>query len=149
MEIYWLPCALFLLHVAEEYKGFPAWATRHFGATSRAYFVYSHLPLIAANAVVCGLATRGSSTAVLLCIAVQWVLFTNGRFHLVTTFLFREYSPGVVTGTLLFFPATWFLLSRTSTPLGLPIALGTVASSLIIASLWLPMDLDWRLRRRR
>jgi len=43
----WLPLAVFGAHVAEEYvSGFPEWATRHFGTTSRRFFIASHVVLI-------------------------------------------------------------------------------------------------------
>jgi lysylphosphatidylglycerol synthetase-like protein (DUF2156 family) len=153
--MYWLPLAVFLPHVAEEWPRFPEWATRHFGATSRPYYVYSHIVLIASNTLVCALAASGStSTWALLATAAQVVLATNGVFHLTTTALFREYSPGVVTGTLLFFPATAYLLTRTVREhllspgeLEAAVAIGIMAGAAVIASLWLKMDLDWRLRR--
>jgi len=156
--MYWLATVSFLLHCAEEFPRFPAWATRHFGVTSRPYYVYSHIPLVAGVITASHLGATGGarSAGVLLATMVQWVLFTNGLFHLVTTFLSREYSPGLVTGTLLFFPATAYVLDRTargallsSAQLGGALALGTVLGALVIASLWLRMDLDWRLRRRR
>ena len=40
---YWLPLIVFIPHMIEEYPRFPAWATRHFGATSKAWYVYSHV----------------------------------------------------------------------------------------------------------
>lgn len=157
ISMYWLPVAVFLPHVAEEWSEFPAWATRHFGATSRAYYVYSHVALIAAEVFICRRAASGAadSTWPLLATAVQVVLATNALFHLTTTFLFREYSPGVVTGTLLFLPATGFLIGRTlrdrllsTSELGVATALGVVVGAAVVASLWLKMDFDYRLRRR-
>jgi len=83
------------------------------------------------------------------------VLATNAVFRLATTWLFREYSPGVVTRALLFLPATGYVVGRaiaerllTAPQLMLALVLGTLAGGGVIASLWLPMDLDWRLRRR-
>ncbi|MBM3494501.1 MAG: hypothetical protein FJX72_09320 [Armatimonadetes bacterium] len=32
--LYWLPLIVLAPHMLEEYSRFPAWATRHFGATS-------------------------------------------------------------------------------------------------------------------
>lgn len=155
--MYWLATLTFLLHCVEEFPRFPTWATRHFGVTSRPYYVYSHIPLIAGIVTTSHLASISPAGSVwtLLATAGQWVLFTNAVFHLATTVLFREYSPGVVTGTLLFLPGTAHVLDRTvrhelltSGQLVLSLALGTVAGALVIASLWLRMDLDWRLRRR-
>jgi hypothetical protein len=154
--MYALPLATFLPHVAEEWARFPEWATRHFGVTSRAYYVYSHVLLVAANGTISGLAATGvrGSTWAVLATGAQVVLLTNALFHLVTTILFREYSPGVVTGTLLFLPASAYFLARTTgeellstAQLEVAIAMGIAAGTLVIASLWLKMDFDWRLRR--
>lgn len=58
---YWLPLIVFIPHMIEEYPRFPAWATRHFGATSRAWYVYSHILLVAIAVPVCLWADSASS----------------------------------------------------------------------------------------
>lgn len=155
--MYWIPAICFLLHVAEEFPSFPAWATRHFGVTSRAWYVYSHIPLIAGIFIVSALAqARPGTIWPLLATAGQCTLASNALFHLVTTFLFREYSPGVVTGVTLFFPATAYVFHRTvadrllsDSDLAIACAAGILAGAAVIGSLWLRMDIDWRLRRAR
>lgn len=154
--MYWIPAVIFLAHVAEEYPRFPEWATRHFGATSRAWYVYSHIVLVAMTVAISARAEAAApgSTWPMLATSLQWVLATNALFHITTTFLFREYSPGVVTGAVLFLPATAYLFDRTLregllTPLQLAaaLALGTVVGAAVVVSLWLHIDFDWRLRR--
>jgi hypothetical protein len=154
--LYALPSVQFLLHVAEEFPRFPAWATRHFGVTTRAYYVYSHIPLIVAIVAISvgAVYAPAGSFWIFLSAVAQVILFTNGVFHLATTVLFREYSPGVVTGTVLFFPATYMFMQRTIadallTPTSLVAAavLGAILGAAIIGSLWLDMNYDWRLRR--
>jgi surface polysaccharide O-acyltransferase-like enzyme len=156
-SMYWIPTVVFLLHVAEEFRSFPAWATRHFGSTSRAWYVYSHIVLITAIVVVSAQAEAAPPRSLwpLLATLGQCTLATNAVFHLVTTFLFREYSPGVVTGVTLFFPATAYLFHRTvgeqrltGQQLTWALVLGAASGAAVIASLWLPMDFDWCLRRR-
>src|SRR3990167_3785471 len=112
---YWLPLIVFIPHMIEEYPRFPAWATRHFGATSRAWYVYSHILLVAIAVPVCLWAGDASSQGWgrIVGTALMITLAMNGVFHVVTTFLFREYSPGVLTGILLFFPATGYMLLLT------------------------------------
>jgi hypothetical protein len=80
----------------------------------------------------------------------------NGAFHVVTTVRFREYSPGVVTGTLLFFPATGYLLFRTVQEsllmrwqLGAAVIIAALVQVAVIGSLYLRMDIGWRFRRPR
>jgi hypothetical protein len=101
-----LPCA-FALHVSEEAPTFVEWfnslVARHitqqlfllvnavaFGITCCVAFL-----LVAARDKVSGL------------IGVAWVGFlmlANGLFHLVGTVVHWRYSPGVVTGTLVYLP---------------------------------------------
>ena len=153
---YWLPLIVFIPHMIEEYPRFPAWATRHFGATSKAWYVYSHVLYVTIAVPVCLWAESASSqgwgrivgTALMITLAI------NGVFHIVTTFLFREYSPGVVTGTLLFFPATGYMLLLTvresllTTPqIGVAVVIGILVQVAVIASLYLRMDIDWRFQR--
>lgn len=142
---------IFVMHIAEEWRGFPGWATRHFGATSRAWFVYSHMVLVAATVVICWMATETSSrTWTIWAVAVQWGFFTNAIFHVVTWRLFREYSPGVITALVLFVPATVWQLSTVSldsSGLAIAILLGSVMGGLAVASLWLDFNVDWKFRR--
>jgi hypothetical protein len=154
--IYWIPALTFLAHIAEECPRFPEWATRHFGATSLPWYVYSHVPLVAAVLGVSFLAAAAPAGTLfpLLATSVQWAFATNILFHVATTFIFREYSPGIVTAVLLFLPGTAYLFARTVregllTPpqVVAAIALGTVIGIAAVASLWMRMDIDWRFRR--
>lgn len=144
---------IFVMHIAEEWRGFPRWATRHFGATSRAWFVYSHVVLVVATIGICWMATETSSrTWTIWAVAAQWGFFTNAIFHVVTWRLFREYSPGVITALVLFVPATvWQLLTVTLDSSGLAFALllGSVMGGLAVGSLWLDFNVDWKFRRIR
>lgn len=155
-ELYWLPTVVFLLHVVEELPRFPAWATRHFAATSRAWYVYSHLVLLAMAATMSAQAEAAELRTAwpMLAVAFQWVLGANALFHITTTVLFREYSPGVLTGTFFSVPATAYLSHHaiaaehvTTAQLGSAVALGIMACVLGVASLWLRMDIGWNLRR--
>lgn len=154
--MFWIPFAVFLVHMVEELPRFPAWATRHFGATSTAWYVYSHIALVVIGATVCAAAQSGQpqSWAVVSAAALMLTLAVNACFHVVTTVLFREYSPGVVTGVLLFFPATAVLLRYvlreallTPAQVLVSFAIGAAVQALVIASLYLKMDIDWRFRR--
>lgn len=144
---------IFLIHIAEEWRGFPAWATRHFGATSRASFVYSHIVLVAATVAICWVAQQEPSrTWTIWAVAAQWGFFTNAIFHVVTWRLFKEYSPGVITALLLFVPATaWQLATVSLDSIGIAtaIAIGTALGGFAVASLWFGMDIGWNFRSRR
>ena len=156
--VYWIPLVVFAAHMIEEYPRFPEWATRHFGATSKAWYVYSHIVLAALVAAACGWASAFPTAAPgqFLVIAISWSLACNAVFHIATTWLFQEYSPGVVTAVLLLLPAATYLLWRVgydetlaTRQIAAAVALGTAVQAGVIASLWMRMDIDWALRRRR
>jgi hypothetical protein len=82
------------------------------------------------------------------------MLAVNALFHVATTLLFREYSPGLVTGTLLFLPAAGYLLSRTASEsllttqqIWFSIGIGGIVQVAVIASLYLHMNIGWRGQR--
>jgi len=154
--LYWLPTVVFVVHAAEELPRFPAWATRHFRATSRAWFVYSHIVLLAIALTISAQAHAAEPRTAwpMLAVALQWVLGSNALFHIITTILFKEYSPGLVTAVLFSIPATAYMSTQVIalkllTPAQLLAAggLGLVSNVLGIATLWLLLDLSWRLRR--
>jgi uncharacterized protein with HXXEE motif len=140
----WLVLGALTLHVAEELAGFPDWATRHFGTTSPAFFVLSHLPLLAAVLYVVHRTSRPSAGIrwVWLLLVVQSALAANGVFHLVATLWFREYSPGLLTGIVLYTPVSVYLLPLVMPRLG-PLrtatacSAGLLISGLLVGSLWL------------
>lgn len=142
---------IFLVHIAEEWRHFPDWATRHFGATSRAWYVYSHIFLIAAISGICAqAASEPTRMWTIWAVAVQWGLFTNAIFHFATWWLFGEYSPGLFSAALLFVPVTIWqlgLVSLVGVDLATAISLGTVMGGVAVASLWLNMNIGWNFRR--
>jgi hypothetical protein len=142
---------IFLVHIAEEWWCFPAWASRHFGTTSRAWYVYSHIVLIAGTIGICWIATISPTrTWTIWAVAVQWGLFTNAVFHVATTWFFREYSPGLVSSVLCFVPITiWQLDAVSLDGSGRIVAavLGSTMGGFAVASLWLHMNIDWSFRR--
>ena len=154
--MYWLPLLVFIPHMVEEYPHFPAWATRHFGATSNAWYVYSHIGFVAIVLGICPWAQNAppQTWGPLLGTALMWTLAFNALFHVVTTVLFREYSPGVVTGVLLFFPASGYVFLETvqselltTEQIAVAVVIAAVVQVAVVASLYLHMDIDWRLRR--
>jgi hypothetical protein len=144
----WATFALLAVHVAEEVPAFPAWATRHFGTTTPAFYVLSHIPLLAAVFYIARNAAAGAGTQWLwLAAAIQAGLAANGLFHLATTVVFGEYSPGVVTGAGLCVPFAVYFLSRVrghgalrGAQVVTACVAGVVVAILLTASLWLHMD---------
>ncbi|QQS41382.1 MAG: HXXEE domain-containing protein [Acidobacteriota bacterium] len=155
--MYWLPLIAFAFHMLEEYPRFPEWATRHFGATSNAWYVYSHIPLVTLAIIVC-LSAENSSPQTwerIFGTAFAITLALNGIFHIAATILFREYSPGVATGTFFLIPVACYLLIETAggrlltgRQTWVAFAIGVVVQIAVVASLYLEMDIDWRLKKQ-
>jgi hypothetical protein len=156
--MFWIPLFVFIAHIIEEYPRFPAWATRHFGATSNVWYVYSHVVLVVVVAWIGQAASVAppQTTAPMLANALACTLAMNAVFHVVTTILFREYSPGIITGVLVVFPGAAYVIWRSSTDalvtssqFFVSVVLGVIVQVVVIASLYLPMNIDWRCRQNR
>jgi hypothetical protein len=105
----WIPLAAAALHIIEEFVwpgGFAAWYRQYHPAIARSvsarYLVIVNAILlgVCALAGVLGFTPRGAA----LFLTILAVLFGNAIFHLAATIRLRRYSPGVVTGVLLYLP---------------------------------------------
>lgn len=141
----WIPVT-FLLHMIEEYFfGFPEWASSHFGPiTTRSFYVTSHIPIFAVVIYFGFKASKADPRTpfIWLALVAQVVLLTNGLFHCMTTILFQEYSPGIVTSILCYFPFSiilyrWIFRERMLSTAQLLSAafVGTAVSLLVVYSL--------------
>jgi hypothetical protein len=124
----WLYAAPFVaacLHITEEFflpGGFADWDRRYRpefagSITSRLHIVMNVLLLVLAYDVF---ATRHHHIGPLMWMTVAALLFTNALWHLRGAWKTRRYSPGMVTGTLLYIPMTiygylYFLRSGATT----------------------------------
>lgn len=145
----WLAPTAFLAHCAEELPRFPRWATKHFGTTSTRFYVVSHALVIVPAVVMPALrATQrpGSTGAAFSSVAVAAGLGFNGIFHLATTALFREYSPGVFTGVFALLPAATHTIASarrggvlTQQQLRAALVAGAAGCTAAVASLYLDM----------
>lgn len=89
---------LILTHVAEEYFfGFPVWATHHFGTTTNAWYIVSHLVISVPYMVILVATFQGWKWGVFFAVALQALIFLNGLFHITTYLLWGEYSPGIIS----------------------------------------------------
>ena len=150
----WLLPVAMVIHITEELLGFPGWFTRH------TVFEMTHIQFIVYNVVFLG-------TALVCCISVSWIssrigiwallffcwlyCFWNGLFHISTTLVFKNLSPGTFTVFLLYIPL-WFRLNHLarienkSSAAG--IGLAAVTSGVVHGALvyliwwqeWLPLD---------
>ena len=98
---------VFAIHVAEEAPRFVAWFNSLVtpGITQRLFLSVNATALLITLAIA-SLATTSRDTGVCI-VAVAWVGFlmlANGVLHLVGTLVHLRYSPGVITGSLLYLP---------------------------------------------
>ena len=103
----------FLAHIAEEYWGGFAAVFAEFTGVA-----VSDTAFLAANALfwvaMCGaviLVLKQPSRASLI-VALATVVTINASLHISAVFIWREYSPGVVTGVLLWLPLGVITLAR-------------------------------------
>jgi hypothetical protein len=102
-----LPPILFGLHVLEEAPGYVQWFNSVAQPPIPAEgFGRGQIAPLAEAAVLAGLAfwTGKRWAAVLLYIWSIHFFFANGVYHLIATIVLRSWSPGLVTGTLLYLP---------------------------------------------
>lgn len=112
-RLFWCVPLAFALHVAEELTGgFPAWASRHFASMTTLAFAVGNGIGVGMFAYLAYGAVRFGGRWIWFLMAAQWALFLNAGFHIGTTLLFGEYSPGVITNIVLYLPLTFWLITR-------------------------------------
>ena len=103
----WLFPITYLLHIAEEFwggEGYSAYLKRLRGVElSPTKFLVGQAIGLALIIVGILIARRLGLTRQLLVI-LGTVVFINGMSHLGTSFFYREYGPGLVTGVLIWIP---------------------------------------------
>ena len=104
----WIPLAAALLHMGEEFVlpgGFDAWYRayrREPGRITRRFLIAINAALLVACLNIALIGRHPIGAAYWLLIA--GVLASNGMWHAWATYRSGRYSPGVVTGVLLYLP---------------------------------------------
>jgi hypothetical protein len=109
--LYWAPFGAASLHIVEEFVypgGFAEWDRRYRpgfqqSITPRLHVIVNGLLLVACYDVW---AFRSRPMGPAVWLTVTTLLFANAVWHVAGTLRSREYSPGVVTGVLLYVPLT-------------------------------------------
>jgi hypothetical protein len=104
-------CIIYALHMVEEFTlGFVQWADRYFGSFDWTQNLFGNSMFFACLAAACFLYYKNPAKYLLagMC-AAMWVL-SNSFLHISATVLGGEYSPGVVTATVLYVPAGLYFL---------------------------------------
>jgi hypothetical protein len=108
---YWLPLLCVIPHLVEEFiwpGGFMAWDRGYrpqFSASITPRALWSINSLLVAAAILCAAMGESSRRGASLCLVLMAILGGNALFHLRAVLRTRRYSPGVVTGALLYLPA--------------------------------------------
>jgi hypothetical protein len=109
----WLPLAAIILHLIEEFVwpgGFPDWY-REYRPERASSVTTGFLVRINALFVLLGLIAGAKGITpygVAVWLVVASIAATNGLFHLWATIRARRYSPGVITGCLVYLPLAVF-----------------------------------------
>jgi len=105
----WAPGGAAVLHIVEEFVlpgGFPAWDRRYRPGFEKSITPRLHIIVNGLLLVVCydvgamGLTPYG----IALWLTIATLLATNGIWHLIGAYRTRSYSPGMITGGLLYVP---------------------------------------------
>lgn len=102
----WLFPATYAVHALEEYfGGFPAWFSMLTGGTmTDEWFVaLNTLAFCVMTVLVFVFHLRGGRTVVVP-VALATVVLVNGSAHAISSILSRSWSPGVVSGVMLWIP---------------------------------------------
>lgn len=113
-QILWLMPTAFGVHIAEEwFGGFPGYVARtlHGSEMSPPQFLINNAAFMAILLVLSVWACRSTSrlSAVLLMAWASGNLFWDFFAHLVYTVMFNQYSPGLITASLLYYPLPIFV----------------------------------------
>ncbi|WP_107840122.1 HXXEE domain-containing protein [Metasolibacillus meyeri] len=144
--IFWLPYVVLLIHTIEEVPSFSKWATRHFAPMSTYKHVIIQIGMILLLLVISYKASTSGYHGiwVILAAAFQLHIGINAIFHVVTTIMYKEYSPGLLTAATLSFPSTIFFFNQihlenrlTMIELTVSLIIGTIIGISAIATLFL------------
>jgi hypothetical protein len=109
----WLFPISYLIHIAEEYwGGFPTWIARFWGVESPlSNFLSWNVGALIMMALGVAVALRTKSYRWLV-VSFGTVVLINGLVHAGASVVTRSYSPGVISGLLLFIPLGAITLLR-------------------------------------
>ena len=136
--MFWVPLAAASAHIFEEFVwpgGFADWYRRYrpeiAQSVSTTFLVWINAALLFGCFAVGVDAKTPVGPAFFL--AMCALLAGNGVFHIFATMKMRRYSPGVVTGTLLYIPmgiyAFWAMLTSGRVSIGTAIAAALIGAS--------------------
>lgn len=109
----WLFPLTYLLHIAEEYWGrFYIWLSRVAGVdlSREDFLIINAIAFVVMTGAVFAASIQPAARLVIAGFGA--IVFINGLLHLGGSIVTQSYSPGVVTGTLLWLPLGVYALRR-------------------------------------
>jgi len=105
-------CLLYVLHMVEEFTfGFVQWADRYLGKFDWTQNLIGNAGFFVFLSLACYLYYKNPTEYLWLGMsAAMWVM-SNSFIHISSTILSGEYSPGVVTATVLYIPGGVYFLT--------------------------------------
>ena len=144
MTLFWVPLAAASAHVFEEFVwpgGFTAWYRSYIPDISKSvsprFLLWVNAALLFGCLAVAvdEKAAFGPAFFLVMCT----LLAVNGAFHLRATVRTRRYSPGVITGTLIYIPLAiygyWTLMASHRVSAGIALLAAAIGSSYHFLSL--------------
>ena len=137
----WLLPVFYLVHLLEEYyagETFPVWFSRVLGADlSKEEFIWINsigMSIFLFSAILYTLTRRNAVMVAVL----GTVLFLNGFLHLFSSILSFSYSPGTISGLIIYIPMGYALRNFASPALPqniwLPVLLAAVILHIVVAT---------------
>jgi len=110
-----LLCLFYAIHMAEEFPfGFVEWGDRYFGNFDWTQNLIGNFIFFVLLASACYLYYKNSAKFLWVAMSgAMWIL-SNAFLHISTTILGGEYSPGVVTATVVYVPGGIYFLVKWS-----------------------------------
>jgi len=105
-------CLLYALHMVEEFTlGFVKWADRYLGRFDWTQNLIGNAGFFLFLTLACYLYYRDPAGHLWVGMAAAMWVLSNAFVHIVATILSGEYSPGVVTATVLYLPGGIYFLA--------------------------------------
>jgi hypothetical protein len=105
-------CLLYALHMVEEFTlGFVKWADRYLGRFDWTQNLIGNAGFFLFLALACYLYYRDPAVNLWVGMAAAMWVLSNAFVHISATVLSGEYSPGVVTATVLYLPGGIYFLA--------------------------------------
>lgn len=131
-QMAWLLPLILLIHQSEEYfYQFPLWFSNLFDAnlSNQDFILINGIGLFVITVLTLFYIIHKNN---FILVALGTLVFVNGIIHLLLSLYTFSYSPGTISGVVLFIPLGWIILKRISPQLPVNERIISIASGVII-----------------